>query len=69
MGGFNHGFLSHRGTPSYHCSFNTKMSLSENTVLQIPMDYHHFPYYNGYLWVFPIFRPTQMVILNLITTG
>ena len=67
MGGFNHGFLSHRGTLSYHCSFNTKMSVS--TVLQIPMGYHHFPYYNGYLWVFPIFRPTQMVILNLITTG
>ena len=36
------------------------MGLSENSVSHIPMDYHHVPHKNCYLWVSPIFRQTHI---------
>ena len=38
------------------------VGLSENSVSHIPMDYHHVPHENCYLWVSPIFRQTHVVV-------
>ena len=39
------------------------MGLSENnSVSHIPMDYHHVPHSNYYLWVSPIFRQTHIFL-------
>ena len=35
------------------------VGLSENRLLPIPMDSLHFPHFNGYLCVSPIFRQTH----------
>ena len=36
------------------------MGVSENSVSHNPMDYHHVPHENCYLWVSPIFRQTHI---------
>ena len=45
--------------------WKVKLGLSENSVSHIPMDYHHVPHENCYLWVSPIFRQTRMNIYLL----
>ena len=51
--------------PNHQPGIHYIMGLYENSVSHIPMDYHHVPHQNFYLWASPIFRQTRMHIYLL----